>query len=128
MENQETKSKKGLVIAIVVVLVVALGVGGYFIFRNSFGIRGEKFTAENIDELMDRVSTELKDSDDMYYLSYSMMYYMMRDGLSSALTGDEDAMYKNIYGKTENKLISEGKDLMKENNITLDQYKENVGI
>ena len=128
MENQETKSKKGLYAVLIIILIVVIGVGGYFLIKNMSGIKGETFTAENYDELMDRISEELNNTDDIYYLSYSMMYYIMRDGFTSALSGSEDesVMYANIYGKTVQQLIDEGKQLMEDNNITLDQYKGNL--
>lgn len=128
MENQEKKSKKGLLVALIIILIIALGVGGYFLFKNMSGVKSETFTAENYDELMDRISEELQDTDDIYYLSYSMIYYIMRDGFTSALSGSEDesAMYASIYGKTVQQLIDEGKKIMEDNNITLEQYKENI--
>ena len=41
------------------------------------------------------------------------MYYIMTDGMESALAGNEDesTMYVNIYGKTVQQLIDEGKQL-----------------
>ena len=53
---------------------------------------------------------------------------MMTDGMSSAFSGNEDenAMYVNIYGKTAENLIEEGRQLMEENNVSLDEFKENI--
>lgn len=34
--------------------------------------------------------------------------------------------YKSLFGKTIRELIEEGKKLMKDNNITLEQYKEQL--
>lgn len=35
-------------------------------------------------------------------------------------------MYANIYGKTVQQLIDEGKQLMEENNVTIEQMKEQL--
>lgn len=140
MANHATKKKSTAVYVILTIIVIAiLGVALYFILNQDtnstsggiFGknIKNETITAENYEEMMDRISQEFDENDeDIYYLSYSMMYYMMRDGMSSALSGNEDesAMYSNIYGKTIQQLIDEGKQLMEENDITLEQYKENL--
>ena len=57
------------------------------------------------------------------------MYYMVKDGLSSATLSEEqqqEAMYSRIYGKTINQLISEGKKLMADNNTTVNDYKQTL--
>ena len=56
------------------------------------------------------------------------MQYMLKDGLSAALTDsdNEEAMYKSIYGKKVGDMIEEGKQLMKEDNTTVEQFKENL--
>ena len=41
-------------------------------------------------------------------------------------TEDESEMYVNIYGKTVQQLIDEGKQLMEENDISLDEYKSKI--
>lgn len=53
---------------------------------------------------------------------------MRQNAICIELSGSEDesAMYASIYGKTVQQLIDEGKQLMEENNITLDQYKQNL--
>lgn len=92
-------------------------------------IKEETLTADNYDEIINRIDQEFnKDDEEVYYLSYSIMYYIMKDGMASAMSGSEDesAMYVNIYGKTVQQLIDEGKQLMKENNITLEEYKEKI--
>ena len=56
------------------------------------------------------------------------MYHMVQDGIPSATTLDSDksAMYVNIYGKTVKQLIDEGKKLMKDNKVTLEEYKQGL--
>ena len=69
-----------------------------------------------------------EDDEEIYYLSYAVMYYIMTDGMEAALSGSEDEseMYVNIYGKTVQQLIDEGKQLMEENNVSLDEYKQKI--
>ena len=129
MENEKKKSKAFLYVIIAVIIIAVVGTGAYFI-KNSKNIKNETITAENYEEIMDRIEKELKNEDDKYYLSYSVMYYIMKDGISSVFSGNENAstslMYTNIYGKTIKQLIDEGKQLMKDNNVTLDEYKSQL--
>ena len=89
-------------------------------------------TEENYDEIMEHMKEELDKEDEVYYATYAMTYYMMQDGLTEAFSnlGDESfnesAMYSRIYGKTMKQLINEGKQLMKQENITLEQYKKSL--
>lgn len=137
----EKKGKKNLYIIIGLIIVV-LGIGAVFILNlngsdnsvdtgNSVfskSIKDEVITAENYDEIMDRIGQELTNDEELYYISYSVMYYIVKDGLSSAFTNpdDENAMYVNIYGKTVKKLIEEGKQLMQDNNMTIEEYKQQL--
>ena len=84
-------------------------------------------TAENYKS--EEYSNNNKDSDNLYYYTYACMYYMVKDGLSSATLSEEqqqEAMYSRIYGKTINQLISEGKKLMADNNTTVNDYKQTL--
>ncbi len=86
-------------------------------------------TAENYKSLSEEYSNNNKDSDNLYYYTYACMYYMVKDGLSSATLSEEqqqEAMYSRIYGKTINQLISEGKKLMADNNTTVNDYKQTL--
>lgn len=128
-KNKSTSFYVILVIVIIAILCVAL----YFVVNTDAifksAIEKEVITAENQEEIVDKVEEEFGSDDDrVYYLAYSMMYYMFRDGLSSAFSNntDENAMYENIYGKTVGQLIDEGKQLMEENNITVEEYKESI--
>lgn len=139
MANHATKKKSTavyiiLTIIVIVILVVAL----YFVLNQDtnstsggiFGksIKNETITPENYEELSESVAQELGDTDDLYYFSYATMYHMMKDGMSSALSGNEDesAMYANIYGKTIQQLINEGKQFMEENDVTIEQFKDSI--
>ena len=127
-EDVEKKSNKGWIVAIIVlILVVAVALILFFVVNNN-NIRNKTFTAENYEELMDQIGEDLEGSDDLYYLSYSMLYYIMRDGMAAALTGNEDesAIMVNIYGKKVQELIDEGKQLMEDNGVSLVDYKEQI--
>ena len=80
--------------------------------------------ADNYEKLSTEYSENHRDDDELYYYTYAVLYYTM----SSAFTNpdDENAMYKDIYGKTINQLIEEGKTLMANNNITVEQYKKSL--
>ena len=96
------------------------------------GYKNKVITEENYQEIMDNMKEELSE-DEAYYASYSLMYYMFQDGISEVFIStqnqenyDEKAMYSRIYGKTINQLIKEGKELMQQENITIEQYKQNL--
>lgn len=138
--HAENKSSKGLIVFIVVIVVIALIIVGYFLLKNNNIIAtggnstqissklNEKITAENYEELTKEIAQELGDTDNLYYFSYATTYYIMKDGMASAFSEskDESAMYANIYGKTAKDLIKEGKELMQENDVTIDEFKENL--
>ncbi len=126
----EGKSKKIIYIIIAVVLVIILAVGGFFLISNGKGskIREEVITAENYEKVTENLEKQLGEADEVYYYAYACMYYMMKDGFSEEYmsTQDESIMYKNIYNKTVQQLMDEGKKLMEENDVTVEQWKEQV--
>lgn len=133
MEN--TKPKTGLYIAIVVIVAIALIVGAWFLLGDkgsvdifSKSIKNEVITAENYEEVTKKFQEEVGESDELYYAGYAMFYYIMKDGMASAFepNPDESAVYANIYGKTMKQLVEEGKQLMKDNNVTIEQFKQGM--
>lgn len=129
-EQQETKNKTMLYVAIAVIVVAVIAVALFFVFSGGSGIKNETITAENYEELLNRAEKEIgTNDDDLYYLAYSIVYHMMEDGLASAgsqETPSESDMYKNIFGKTLNQLIDEGKKYMEDNGVTIQQFKEQI--
>ena len=134
-------NKKILYIIIGIVLIGALCIGAYVLLKNNDNasstasniistksIKKEQITAENYEEISKKVTEELGDTDDTYYFSYACMYYIMKDGFTQEYmtTQDESLLYKNICNKTVQNLIDEGKKLMKENNVTVEQYKKQL--
>lgn len=128
----EKKSNKLLWILISFIIIVVAVIGICFLFNNgeeaSKSIRNETITADNYQEVMDKIENNMKEDEDLYYLSYSIMCYMFEDGFASVFTNpdDETAMYKRIYGKTVQQLIDEGKQLMKDNDMTIEKFKKSL--
>ena len=132
---EKSKSKTGLYVAIIVIVAVALIAGAWFLLGNkgtvdifSKSIKNEVITAENYEEVTKKFQEEVGESDELYYVGYAMFYYMMKDGMAAAFepNADESAVYANIYGKTMKQLIEEGKQLMKDNNVTIEQFKQGM--
>ena len=135
--SEKGNSKTILCIVIAIIVVIALVVGGYFLLKNNdsttagtgtASIKSEVVTAENYEELTDKVGTELGETDEAYYFAYACMYYIMQDGLTTEyMTSQDDSLlYKNIYNKTVQTLIDEGKNLMEENDVTVEEFKQQV--
>ncbi|MCI8621323.1 MAG: hypothetical protein HFJ50_06335 [Clostridia bacterium] len=123
--REEGKGIAIIIIAIVVILIVALGMGALFVLNNHSQLKKEIITAENYDEIIAKLDKELEGQDDLYYISYSVMYHIMQDGMASALEDEENqnAIYASIYGKSVQELIDEGKDMMQKNGVTVEQFK-----
>lgn len=140
MANHEKRNRSTAFYVILTIVIIAiLCLVLYFILNKDAvstissifqpSIKNETITAENYDEIMDRIENEFnQDDEELYYLSYAMMYHILNDGISSAFsnTTDENAMYASIYEKTVGQLIEEGKQLMEDNNVTIEQYKEGL--
>ncbi len=98
--------------------------------KNSFSlfdsIKNKTITAENYEDIMNSIGNELKDEDEAYYFTYACLYYIAKDGMASAFSNPDDtqAMYARVYGKTVGHLIEEGKQLMQENDMTVERYKQ----
>lgn len=138
MANHAERKSNLLIYVIVFIVIALLLLGAYFLLNRdsidtnggifSKSIKEETITAENYEEIMNKVKDKMEDDEELYYLSYSIMYHMVQDGIPSATTLDSDksAMYFNIYGKTVKQLIDEGKKLMKDNKVTLEEYKQGL--
>lgn len=139
MANHANKQSRAYSYFIITVaIIVLLGLGLYFVLTQdtistsggifSKSIKNETITAENYKEIMDKIEGKLEQDEDYYYLSYACFYYVMQDGFANILTleNNEGVMYQRIYGKTVKQLINEGKQLMKDNNVTIESYKENL--
>lgn len=122
-------NKKVLIIVIAVVVVVALIVGGYFLMSSGkSNFKKEVVTQENYEQILDKIVDKLGETDETYQYTYACIYYYAKDGLTAEYlqSKDESLLYKNITGKTVQQLIDEGKQLMEENNITVETYKQQL--
>ena len=77
---------------------------------------------------MQEVELQIKEDDDLYYFTYAYLYYTTTDGMSSIFmyNYDENTMFSNIYGKTIQQLIDEGKQLMKKNDMSIEKFKQEI--
>lgn len=123
-KREEGKANVALYVGIVIAVAVVIAIVAFFLL-NGGDIRKETITADNYEEMLDKLDKKLAGQDDLYYISYSVMYHLMTDGMNAA-EGDENAMYANIYGKTVQELIDDGKSLMEKENVSIDQVKQTL--
>ena len=122
-------NKKVLMIVVAVVVAIAVIVGGFLLLSSGkSSLKKEVVSQENYETILDEVGKKLGESDETYYYTYACIYYVAKDGFSDEYlqSKDESLLYKNIVGKTVQQLIDEGKKLMEENNITVEQYKQQL--
>ena len=135
--SEKGNSKAILCIVIAIIAVIVLVIGGYFLVKNKdeitagtevASIKSEVITEENYEKVSEQLEKELGDTDETYYFAYACMYYIMQDGLTAEYMSSQDdsLLYKNIYNKTVQTLIDEGKNLMEENDITVEEFKQQV--
>ncbi len=129
-ENRSKNIKRIVAIAISIIVVAVLVIGGYFIFTQNGNIRNKLITKDNYAKITEQVTEQLKDSDDAYYFTYACVNHMSKAGLTEEYLNiqDDDILYKDIYNKTVGQLIDEGKNLMSESDMTLEKFKEQVEI
>ena len=123
--KQEGKTKT--LVIIIVLLIIVVAIVAYFLLSGS-SIGNTVISADNYEEISDEIANEYGDGDEVYYYSYACSYYIMTNAMSSEYltTEDDSLLYQDIYGKTVDELISEGKDLMEENGVTPESWKESL--
>lgn len=141
MEGQAKKgSKIALYVVIAIVIIAVLVVLGIFLLKGNkesgnSALKQETITAENYDEVVNKVQEELQGKDDSYYFIYATMYYIMQDTMATTegegegevvAEPDENAMYVSIYGKTVQQLIDDGKRLMEEDSVSFEEFKQQI--
>lgn len=137
-----------ILVLLMVICILVLVFLGFMIFDSSNGgtntansqtssslnekkannIKDTVITAKNYKEIYDTLGNKIDNEKEAYYFTYACMYYILQDGLSQEYfaTQDESVLYQRIYNKTVQKLINEGKDLMKENNMTVEKWKKQL--
>ena len=129
MGNKDLKSSnKGYTIIILILIIAVAAVIFFIVHNNKNDIKSQVFSAANYEELMNEISIELHGTDEIYYLGYAIMYNAVKEGAASGMVGGdaEEAMYESIYGRRVQDLINEGKDLMRKNDVTIDEFKKQI--
>lgn len=124
------KNQKGISLISIIIIIAIIVVGIIFLknITKSSYLENITLTKDNFEETMNNYSKLKKDTDDIVYVGYAVMYYTTRDYISNAFNSEatEEDAYVNVYGKTIKELKNEGKSLMKKNNITPAQFKNNL--
>lgn len=97
----------GIAIAIIAIIIIAIAVSKNMISP----YKRQVLTEENFGEVMEKAKIELNE-DEEYYLSYIT--------LKNLFVPD------NLYGKTVNQLIKDGKKEMKKDGYTVEKYKKEL--
>lgn len=125
IQKRTNKNIKWYLRIIPAVLIIAIGC--LFFGNNEEVIKNKVLTADNYEKVMSEWKEVLgeNDKDEVYYFTYSNMYYLISDGVSSMFNTNTNQNSK-IYGKTIKQLIKEGKKLMEEHEITIEEFKLQV--
>ena len=122
-------NKKVLMIVVAVVVAIAIIVGGFLLLSSGkSSLKKEVVSQENYETILDEVEKKFGESDETYYYTYACIYYTAKAGFTEEYlqSKDESMLYKDIAGKTVQQLMDEGKQLMEENNVTIEEYKEKL--
>lgn len=122
-------NKKVVMIVVAVVVAIAVIVGGCLLLSSGkSSLKKEVVSQENYEAILDKVGKKFGESDEAYYYTYACIYYTAKAGFTEEyLQGkDESLLYKEIVGKTVQQLMDEGKQLMEENNVTIESYKQQL--
>jgi len=125
-----SKNQKGLALIyliIIVLVIIIVAVLAKNVIGNIY-IENVTLTKENIEETLEKYSEMKKDTDDLAYVGYALAYHTTIGYMSNIFNfgASEDVIYANIYGKSINDLKKEGKELMEDNNVTLDDFKKSM--
>lgn len=92
----------------------------YLLSYFNIGLENKKLTKDDIEEtIKEYCDKKGEDSDEVYYLTYEYMRY----AFSNLLVEDP---YSEMYGMTIKQLIRDGKRHMKEENITVEEFKKSL--
>ena len=128
--------KTFLKLILILIIIAGFGLGGlclgiyiktnekpinYITAYLHIGIENQILTKENTEENINKFAEKVgKESDEMYYLSYSYL----RNAFKNIFTTTD--IYSDIYGKTINELIKEGKEDMERDGMTIEKFKEKL--
>lgn len=144
MSKNQSKSNAFLLILLAILIVAVLAFGGYFVWKlegdsnnktssertvattssknaantqtTELNIRKRVITENNIEEIMDKIETELTE-DEAYYFAYiAMKYADTRENIES-----------HLLNTTVEQLIEQSKREMKDDGYTLEKFKSEFG-
>lgn len=96
--------------------------------NNEKTLRDQIITADNFEKITEKIqSGEALDynEDDFFYYTYATLSYSVK-AMKQGIT-DTDKIYENnIYGKTLQQIIDEGKQFMKDENTTVEKFKSSL--
>lgn len=122
------KKSKGIAL-IDVILLLFIFIIGAILFKaiiNGNSIENTKLSEKNFQETLDEYSKSENKSDNLAYVLYALMYNSVSDLTFNFFTnGSSNIKYpfSSAYGKTINELKKEGKELMKRNNVNVEDFK-----
>ncbi|MCI9246698.1 MAG: hypothetical protein HFJ30_06215 [Clostridia bacterium] len=122
-------NKKTLMIAVAVIVAIVVIVGACVLLSSGkSSLKKEVVSQENYETILDEVGKKFGESDETYYYTYACIYHTAKAGFTDEYlqSKDESMLYKDITGKTVQQLIDEGKQLMEENNVTIEEYKQTL--
>ena len=122
-------NKKVVMIVVAVVFAIAVIVGGFLLLSSGkSSLKKEFVSQENYETILNEVENKFVESDETYYYTYACIYHTAKAGFTEEYlqSKDQSMLYKDIAGKTVQQLMDEGKQLMEENNITIEEYKEKL--
>ena len=122
-------NKKVVMIVVAILVAIAVIVGGFLLLSSGkSSLKKEVVSQENYEKILDEVEKKFGESDETYYFTYACIYHTAKAGFTDEYlqNKDESMLYKDIAGKTVQQLIDEGKQLMEENNVTIEEYKEKL--
>lgn len=128
------KNCKGISL-ITLIIIVAIILCGVIIFNkmnsnnssssnNSSGNSSKLNTVVTADNYNTIGNIFNDNEDELYYFTYACLYYSFTERITTGV--DENTAMQKIYGKTVKQLVDEGKQLMQDNNITVEQYRKQL--
>lgn len=130
--NKFFKNQKGISVISLMLIIIIVAIGIIFARKSIklHSIESMVLTKYNLEDNLDKYYNLKKDSDDIIYVGYAIMYYStlgyMSDFFNSEVSKPND--YTQIYGKTIKELKEKGEVLMRKNNTTPQDFKENMDI
>lgn len=125
MKNLKNCQGISLIILLIIVAIIICGVILIFNKTNNNSGNSSKLntvvTADNYNTIGNIFN---ENQDELYYFTYACLYYSFTERLTTGQ--DENTAMQKIYGKTVQQLVDEGKQMMKKDNITVEEYKKKL--